>query len=122
MLSHFTLKTSVQSYQRHNSGQKFNQLAIAGQISLVKNGSIFVNLCADIETLNCLREQCSKDVYDISFHSNRTTFLLQHNALDWMKRHKLYECLIDDKIYREAHRKCQSNDDSLDDSSSDDFR
>lgn len=40
-----------------------------------------------------------KKPYHVRFHPNRSTFLAQHLALEYMKEHNLVECLINHEMY-----------------------
>lgn len=54
----------------------------------------------DKDTINSFRNKYPKGLLcDIYFHSNRTPFLLQHNALNWIEKHQLFDCLINNPIY-----------------------
>lgn len=98
LLSHFTLKRNAQS----QPAGEFN--IIPGQIRYMLGEHMYIDLDIEKSTIDrfkaMFKENCLNDNYDIMFHSNRTTFLYQHNALEWMKRHHLFSCLIDDKLYR----------------------
>lgn len=63
-----------------------------GQIILKENNKIFVDLTS-IE--NWKPEQ----LYDIVFQNNRTFYLLQHQALDLVRSHKLFDLLINNPNY-----------------------
>lgn len=42
---------------------------------------------------------CKKKLFNINFYANRTTFQVQHNALKWMKNHKLFGILFKNERY-----------------------
>lgn len=48
---------------------------------------------------NLIDIQQSTTTYNIQFHENRTTFLAQHLALDYMEKHGLVDCLINNPLY-----------------------
>lgn len=63
-----------------------------GQIIFKENNTIFIELK--------LIESWHKDhLYDIVFKSNRTFYLLQHQALDFVRSHKLFNLLINNPSY-----------------------
>lgn len=41
----------------------------------------------------------NRQLFAIDFHTNRTTFQIQHNALKWFQSHKLFGKLIQNKKY-----------------------
>lgn len=103
IISHFTLKAS----QAIPAGQFKNRFKIiAGHIRFVKGEYIYVDLVLEESLMKLFKEHClknkSKELFNIMFHPNRTTFLYQHNAVEWMKRHHLFECLINDQLYHKA--------------------
>lgn len=69
------------------SAEKFN-----GKILRRESEKIYVNIyqgwkCNDVDT------------YSISFEVNRTGFQLQHNALNFIKKHALFSILINSPLY-----------------------
>lgn len=72
-----------------------------GQIILKENRKIFVDLKS---TTNWHEDQ----LYDIVFRNNRTFYLLQHQALDLIRSHKLFDLLINNPNYY-SNGKCNDN-------------
>lgn len=44
--------------------------------------------------INFMKEWCSTIECDIRFTGNRTTFLIQHQALYYVEQHQLFECSV----------------------------
>lgn len=110
VLSHFTLKPSLEPMMLKFAQNTRRNIPIPGLVTFNTDEYIHINLIADQQTIINLTQQCSSEIYDISFHSNRTTFLLQHNALHWMKEHDLHDDDNDD----DENSDDESNDDSTD--------
>lgn len=64
-----------------------------GKIKRRAGGKIYV------EIFNAFKMN-TNDTYDIAFETNRIVYQLQHNALDYVKKHKLFSILIDSPIYQ----------------------
>lgn len=67
---------------------------IDGTIILKQNTKIFVELDGFISNWD------ENQLYDIIFHNNRTFHLLQQQALNYVKHHKLFDALIDNPKYK----------------------
>lgn len=66
---------------------------ICGRISLCDENYIYIQITEGIEELlpwNAKQIQ----LFDVVFYKNRTTHQLQHSALDYVKKHKLFGILI----------------------------
>lgn len=70
---------------------------------------IFVSLYADGHTVFDIKELCSENLYDVKFHGNRTTYLYQHHALDFVKKHQLFDCLVNNELYCKTLPECHIN-------------
>lgn len=70
---------------------------MSGQIQGSNKDYIFIDIAE--ENFDYLLRNCDNKLYDITFHINRTPFQLQHNALAWVKQHKLFPALINDEKY-----------------------
>lgn len=93
ILDHFTLKPSETSKEVEPT--KY-QIIISGLIKGSNKDFIFVEVD---EGFGHLLNNCSKQTYDIFFNINRMPFRLQHNALEWIKKHNLFNILINNPIY-----------------------
>lgn len=71
-----------------------------GQIIFKENKKIFV----DLESITDWHQD---QLYDIVFRINRTFYLLQHQALDLVRSHKLFDLLINNPTY---YSDCKSDD------------
>lgn len=92
-LDHFTLKQFETSTEVDPIKSK---VAISGKVKGNNKDYIFVEI---EEGFGHLFSNCSKQTYDIYFHINRMPFRLQHNALEWMKKHNLFHILINNSTY-----------------------
>lgn len=92
-LDHFTLEPFEASSKVDSTKLQFT---ISGLIKGSNKDFIFVEVD---EGFNYLLNNCAKQTYDISFHINRMPFRLQHNALEWMKKHSLFHILINNPTY-----------------------
>lgn len=77
----------------------------------MNNEYIEIKLSGKNEMLQNLEKNFSTQVYDISFHSNRSTYQLQHNALQLMKNHKLFSKIIRHPLYESRSKpECDKSD------------
>lgn len=97
MLDHFTLRPT-------NSDK---DISISGQIRGCNREYIFVKFLNDNFTY--ISKNCHRELYDIVFHVNRTPFQLQHNALEWFKKHNLYDRLVNNLVYNTIPRRLISH-------------
>lgn len=61
----------------------------------------YFQLLANVDTLNLFQCNIKKDPMNIRFHENRSTFLSQHLALAYIKKHNLVNCLINHAFYEQ---------------------
>lgn len=61
------------------------------------------------EGIEFVRQVYDKEVFDIQFRLNPTVYQLQHNALDWVDRHKLVDTLIENVKFNRHHLPFPSN-------------
>lgn len=71
---------------------------ISGEIQKCESDFIIVKISVGFEDLLFLNTN-KEQFFDINFCINRTVFQLQHNALRWLKEHKLYSILINNPRY-----------------------
>lgn len=72
-------------------------IAISGQVKGCNKDFIFVDIAE--ENVDYLKRNCNIESYDIHFHINRVPFQLQHNALEWTRKHNLFNQLINNPKY-----------------------
>lgn len=84
------LCTYSKQFDRFSLRSKDGSIALDGEIILKKKNKIVVELSGD---------PADDQLYDIVFHQNRSFFLMQHFALDFIKNHKLFELLINNPLY-----------------------
>lgn len=86
-----------------------------GKIKRRESEKIFVDIFP-------AREWSRFESYDIFFEINRTGYQLQHNALDFIKKHRLFTILINNPMYHDqivctmsqpVIRQCANSKDSL---------
>lgn len=70
----------------------------AGQIIGCREDSIFVKITQGFEEILCCHEQ-EGQFFKLNFFTNRLVYQLLLNALEWMKKHRLYAVLIDNPRY-----------------------
>lgn len=70
-----------------------------GQIILKENNRIYVEL-------KSITNWHQDHLYDIVFQNNRTSYLLQHQALDLVRSHKLFDLLINNPNYYLNWKSC----------------
>lgn len=91
LLRHFTLSMK---------GSVCARVCVSGEIySQLRTTYIDVRISGGNDVLQIIKENYSNAVFDISFHSNRSTFQLQHNALNWMEKHELFSLIIKNPLY-----------------------
>lgn len=73
-----------------------------GQIILKDNKKIYIDM-------NSIRNWHDDQLYDIVFQNNRLFYLLQHQALDLIRSHKLFDLLINNPNYY-LNGKCSDDD------------
>lgn len=49
--------------------------------------------------IHLIKNNCEKQYFDIIFNMNRTSYQLQHRAIDYLGRHELHPILINNKKY-----------------------
>lgn len=59
---------------------------------------IYVNLHTDEEVALHIKEHCLKNLYDMRFHGNRTTYIHQHHAVFFVEIHQLFDCLVNNSL------------------------
>lgn len=74
---------------------------ICGQVMRYENSSIFIRM--DIPNNDVIKDS----TFDVRFAHNRTSFLLQNNALFWMKNHNLFGCLINNDHFNKEKTECE---------------
>lgn len=84
--------------------------SVCGQILRHDNSFIFLKLTAHKDVIAKLKDLCSTEMFNVRFLPNRTSFLLQHNALDWIERHHLFDCLVNNECYNSEIVECVVND------------
>lgn len=63
---------------------------------------LLANARADVDILNVFLKNIKEDpVMNVRFHNNRSTFLAQHLALEYIKKHNLVNCLINHEFYNQ---------------------
>lgn len=88
---------------KEKSIDHFTIKAIGWELSTIRGilkksiGGICFKVLNGLEQTSCL--DLDDQLFDISFHSNSTTFQLQHNALKWIQTHNLFEKIIQNDIY-----------------------
>lgn len=92
-IDHFTLKPFETSSEVDPTKSK---VAISGKVKGNNKDFIFIEI---EEGLGYLMNNYTKQTFDIFFNINRMPFRLQHNALEWMKKHSLFHILINNSTY-----------------------
>lgn len=67
-----------------------------GKITKRESNKIFVDIYP-------AKDWWSNETYDILFEINRTVYQLQHNALNFIKKHHLFEILINNPMYQQQY-------------------
>lgn len=83
------------------SRRNMKNILIYGRMKAVNRDFIFLEI-NDRDYAQFLREICRNHSFDIYFQLNLMTFQLQHNALDWMVRHRLFDRLVDNPNYNDV--------------------
>lgn len=71
---------------------------IFGQILRVRDKKIYLEIFP--ETADLVRKSYMHEDYDIHFTLNRVPYQLQHNALEFLQKEKLFKILINHTSYR----------------------
>lgn len=80
---------------------------ISGQIQGCDEHFIYIRISEGFEDLLLLINNESQ-LFDVNFFTNRTTYQLQHNSLNWLEKHGLFKNLIDNPQY--AHNENRTPD------------
>lgn len=99
----FTLKPILTDAEKLNSDQRMRRYSekhssIYGQIKGINKEFIFLEI-NDQHFAEYVRKNCDCRHFDIYFQLNLTTYQLQHNALEWMVNHHLFDSLVDNPHY-----------------------
>lgn len=97
----FTLKpilTDEEKQFRMRNPRKKIDISIFGQIKGINKDFIFLEI-NDEHYAEYVRNNCDRLHFDIYFQLNLTTFQLQHNALEWIVRHGLFDLLVNSLEY-----------------------
>lgn len=81
----------------------YNEKTFEGKILRRDSNTIYVDIYP-------ARECLTNDTYSIMFEVNRIGFQLQHNALDFVKRHDLFGIFINNPEYHHSNSVSQSVD------------
>lgn len=105
LIDYFTLQSSV--------GYK-PVIEASGRIKRVDKNYIYIQFGENssengsdrsaCRKIDLIRKHCEKQYFDITFNINRTSYQLQHRALNYLERHKLHPILIDNKRYDSYER------------------
>lgn len=87
MFNHLTLQ----------SNEKKNITILGQRVGHRDDSHYYFELFAEQELIITMKQ--SKSTYNIHFHENRTTFQCQHLALDYMSKHNLIECIVNNNLY-----------------------
>lgn len=79
---------------------------IFGRISVCDEIFIYIEITEGITELLSWNMN-EFQLFDIIFYKNRTTFQLQHNALNYVKQHRLFSILINNPKYAIEHQSNQ---------------
>lgn len=81
-------------------GPKANpKTLIAGVVSDFDRDNIYMKITIGMDEFIPIR--CDT-LFDINFHGNRQSFQTQHNALELMKKHDIFDILISDKQFTDT--------------------
>ncbi|XP_055301201.1 putative helicase mov-10-B.1 isoform X2 [Sitodiplosis mosellana] len=78
-----------------------------GKINRKESNKIYVHLFTSPKQMPSTNE-----LYDISFKLNQTVYQLQHNAIDYITKHGLFDILINNPMYHTQERSIRSSSDS----------
>lgn len=88
------LCTYSKQFDKFSLRSKDESVVLDGEIILKKKNKIVVELSGDTSY-----HPAKDQLYDIVFHQDRTFYLMQHYALDFIEDHKLFDCLINNPLY-----------------------
>lgn len=71
---------------------------ILGRIYKCDENFIYIRITDGFEEILLLNEN-ENQLFDVVFYKNRTTYQLQHSALDRLKEHNLFQILINNAKY-----------------------
>lgn len=92
----FTLKPVLSEEEKRCRFR--TNISIYGQIKGINKDFIFIEI-NDQHYADYVKQNCSRRSFDIYFQLNIMTFQLQHNALNWMRLHKLFDLLVNNPEY-----------------------
>lgn len=87
--------TFVKQFDRFRLRSKDDSTVYDGEIILKLNTKIYIELNDLTDKLN------TDELYDICFDYNPIFYHLQHQALDFVQRHRLFDILINNSLYHE---------------------
>lgn len=70
---------------------------ISGQVLRVRDKKIYLEIFR--ESADLVRKSYMHEEYDIHFTLNRVPYQLQHNALEFLQKEKLFKILINQNFY-----------------------
>lgn len=69
--------------------------------------------------ISAIKDWIPNDLYDVSFLLNRTVYQLQHNALDFIQKHKVFDIILNNSNFGRRHitmEECEHHNESVTDS------
>lgn len=76
---------------------KFSDEELKGKINRKESNNIYIHLYLPYKSRPAASYALQE--YDLSFILNKTVHQLQHNALDFIQKHRLYDILINNPLY-----------------------
>lgn len=96
LVDYFELVPKYFPKKKKKRGRKKDH--IRGQVRRFKQNDekIIIEI---VDNFDFVLRKYRNDLYDILFELNRMPYQLQHNALDFVKKHKLFDILIKNDLY-----------------------
>lgn len=94
----FTLEPILTDAEKQFNPRKKIDISIFGRIKGINKDFIFLEI-NDEHYAEYVGNNCGRRHFDIYFQLNLTNFQLQHNALEWMVQHRLFDLLVNSPEY-----------------------
>lgn len=87
-------RSSIKEFILSSSTKDLDPLRAPMCGKLLKIDNDFIHVRIANASYNMARELCGTTSFDLKFRVNSTPFQVQHNALNWINKHRLYSKLI----------------------------
>lgn len=90
-------ETLIDNFTLQSSAGYKPVIVASGRVKSCDKNFIYIQIGE--EDIELTRNYCEKQYFDIIFNINRTSYQLQHRALNYVERHHLHPILINNERY-----------------------